>query len=110
MSQSWWLASWRVVAMCAAAHASHLVLDWLGADRSLPAGIQALWPWSDRFVMSGWDLFPQIERRQVFSASSMIINLNAFVWELLLMGPVVAVSWWSRTAGRAGGAGQGRAG
>lgn len=84
---------WRIVFLCAAAHASHIVTDWLGADRSAPAGIQALWPWSDRFFMSGWDLFPQIERRQIFSVNSMLINLNAFVWELVLTMPFVALAW-----------------
>jgi membrane-bound metal-dependent hydrolase YbcI (DUF457 family) len=102
----WPSIAWRLVALCAAAHASHILTDWLGADRSLPAGIQALWPWSDRFFMSGWDLFPQIERRNIFSAASMIINLNAFVWEVLLMLPLVAASWWVRRAGRAGGPGR----
>ena len=94
--------AWRVVALCAAAHASHIVTDWLGADRSEPAGIQALWPWSDRFFISGWDLFPQIERRDIFSINSMLINLNAFVWELLLTGSVAAIVWWLRRAGRTG--------
>jgi len=95
-----WSLSWRFVVLCAAAHASHLLTDWLGADRSEPAGIPALWPWSDRFFISGWDLFPQIERRQIFSLNSMRINLNAFVWELLMMGSVVAVAWWWGLAGR----------
>ena len=96
---------WRIVILCAAAHASHIVTDWLGADRSEPAGIQALWPWSDRFFISGWDLFPQIERRDIFSINSMLINLNAFLWELLLTGSAVAIAWWFRRAGRAGRAG-----
>jgi len=94
--------AWRVVFLCAAAHASHIVTDWLGADRSAPAGIQALWPWSDRFYMSGWDLFPQIERRQIFSLNSMLINLNAFVWEIGLLAPIV----WLAFRIRAGGAGR----
>jgi membrane-bound metal-dependent hydrolase YbcI (DUF457 family) len=103
--------AWRVVLLCAAAHASHIVTDWLGADRSEPAGIQVLWPWSDRFFISGWDLFPQIERRDIFSINSMLINLNAFVWELLLTGSAVAIAWWLRGAGRAGMAGRtGKAG
>jgi membrane-bound metal-dependent hydrolase YbcI (DUF457 family) len=97
---------WRIVFLCAAAHASHIVLDWLGADRSEPSGLQIFWPWSDRFFMSGWDVFPQIERRQIFSLNSMLINLNAFAWELVLMGPLVALAWWLRRAGRAGRAGK----
>ena len=85
---------------CAAAHASHILLDWLGADLSQPAGIQALWPWSDRWFISGWDVFPWIERRRIFSAASMAVNSYALVWELLLMGAVVGALWWRRTRQR----------
>ena len=92
--------AWGVVLTLAAAHASHMLLDWLGADLSQPAGIQALWPWSDRWFISGWDLFPWIERRRPFSAVSMIINLHAFVWEALLMGSIVGVIWWLRQGQR----------
>ena len=93
--------TWRIVFLCAAAHGSHILTDWLGADASAPAGLQALWPWSDRFFISGWDLFPQIERRHIFSTASILINLNAFIWELILTVPCVLVAWWSRRAGSA---------
>lgn len=83
--------AWEVVLVCAAAHASHLLLDWLGADRSQPAGIQLLWPWSEGWYISGWDLFPRVERRRILSAASAAVNLNALMWELLLMGAVVGV-------------------
>lgn len=90
--------AWNVVLLCAAAHASHLLLDWLGGDRSQPAGIQLLWPWSDRWFISGWDIFPQVERRRILSAASVAVNLNALVWELLLMGAIVLVSYgWRAT-------------
>lgn len=95
-----WRIAWGIVLTCGAAHASHIVLDWLGGDRSQPAGIQALWPVSHRWFISGWELFPQIERRQPFSAGSMAINLYALMWELLLMGPVIAGLWWARTRPR----------
>jgi membrane-bound metal-dependent hydrolase YbcI (DUF457 family) len=88
--------AWSVVSMCAAAHASHILLDWLGRDPSQPAGVQALWPFSGRWFISGLDLFPQEERRHIFTAASMVLNLNALRWELLLMGPVVAALWWLR--------------
>src|SRR5947207_9945889 len=34
----------RVALMCAAAYASHLVLDWLAVDLYPPPGLRALWP------------------------------------------------------------------
>src|SRR5579864_1175791 len=81
--------AWGLVLMCAAAHASHLLLDWLGADPSLPFGIQALWPFSHRWFISGWNLFPPTERRHVFSAASIALNLKAAAWEIAIMGPMV---------------------
>src|SRR5581483_9005994 len=54
----------RVALMCAAAYATHLVLDWVAVDHLPPYGLQALWPFSDRWFLSGWDLFRQTERRR----------------------------------------------
>jgi membrane-bound metal-dependent hydrolase YbcI (DUF457 family) len=88
---------WGLVLMCAAAHASHLLLDWLGADPSWPFGIQVLWPFSHRWFISGWNLFPYTERRHMFSAGSMAINLKAAAWEIAVMGPIVlALGLWRR--------------
>src|SRR3972149_4119594 len=42
--------SWRIALACAAAHASHIVTDWLGTDRNYaPYGIQLFWPFD-----AGW--------------------------------------------------------
>ncbi len=89
--------AWGLVLLCAAAHASHLLLDWLGADPSLPFGIQALWPFSHRWFISGWNLFPSTERRHMFSAASIAVNLKAAAWEIAIMGPIVlALGLWRR--------------
>src|SRR5262252_8840811 len=45
--------AWPVVVMVAAAHGSHLLLDWLNCDPSQQPGIEALWPISDRWFSSG---------------------------------------------------------
>jgi membrane-bound metal-dependent hydrolase YbcI (DUF457 family) len=93
--------AWGLVLMCAAAHGSHLLLDWLGADPSVPLGIQALWPFSHRWFISGWDLFPSTERRHIFSAASIAINLKAAGWEIVIMGPIVlALGLWRRRGTR----------
>jgi membrane-bound metal-dependent hydrolase YbcI (DUF457 family) len=89
-----------VVLVCAAAHASHLLTDWLGADFSQPSGIQLLWPFSDGWFRSGWDVFPQIERRDIFSAASIAINLKALIYELAIMGSIVAALWFWRARSR----------
>jgi membrane-bound metal-dependent hydrolase YbcI (DUF457 family) len=92
----------RIAFMCAAAWASHMLLDWLAADPSSPRGIQALWPFSDTRFISGWDVFPGTERRDIFSASSLRLNLTALVMELAFMTPVVAGLWLVRVKALAG--------
>jgi membrane-bound metal-dependent hydrolase YbcI (DUF457 family) len=93
---------WVVILMCAAAHGSHLLTDWLGADYSTPSGIQLLWPFSDRYFRSGWDIFPQIERRRIFSAASIAINVKALTYEVLIMGTIVIALWFWRARSRSG--------
>ena len=92
--------AWSVVVMCAAAHGSHILLDWLGQDPSMLPGIQALWPLSDRWFISGWDLFPGEERRHIFSLPAMVHNLKVLAWELGILGPVVIALWWLRQRAR----------
>ena len=85
---------WTLALVCGAAHASHILLDWLGADSYSPRGIQALWPFSDGWFISGWDVFARVERRNPLSWPAMIANLKAGVREVALMAPVAAGAWW----------------
>jgi inner membrane protein len=84
---------WRVVLVLGAAHASHVLLDWLGVDELPPRGIQALWPFSHDWYISNWDIFLPTERRNAWSADSMLTNLRAVVGELALLGPIAVVAW-----------------
>jgi len=86
----------RVAFMCAAAYATHLVLDWLAVDALPPYGIQAFWPFSDAWVISGWNLFQQTERRHFLSAATMWTNLQAMAQEMAILAPVVLVLWLVR--------------
>ena len=88
--------AWPVVVMIAAAHGSHLLLDWLNCDSSARPGIEALWPLSDRWFSSGWCVFPGEERRRIFSVAAMVRNLTVLGCELGILGPVVAALWWLR--------------
>jgi membrane-bound metal-dependent hydrolase YbcI (DUF457 family) len=88
--------AWSAVVMCAAAHGSHILLDWLNSDPSNMSGIQVLWPFSDRLFISGLDIFPGEERRHIFSLPAMVHNLNVLAWELGILGPVVIALWWFR--------------
>ena len=92
----------RVVAMCAGAYASHLLLDWLAADRFFPYGIQALWPFSHNWYISGIDLFPQTERRNFFTWSVIKQDTTAVVREVVILGPTCVALWLVRVKALAG--------
>jgi len=87
---------WRIAAICAAAYATHLVLDWMAADYFPPAGIQAFWPFSRRFFISGWDVFDQTERLHLLRPATIDQNLRAIAKELALLGPIALGLWLIR--------------
>jgi len=93
---------WRVSGTCAAAYATHLLLDWLATDTYFPYGIQALWPFSREWFISGWNLFPQTERLRLFSRSTIETNLIAMAWEAAMLAPIVVVAWLVRVKALAG--------
>jgi inner membrane protein len=93
---------WAIAIACGAAYGSHVVMDWLGADASRPFGIQALWPFSDRWFMAPWPVFPGTERRVPLSARSMWINFKAASAELAIMGAVAWLAWRARGRHRKG--------
>ena len=90
---------WRWVLLAGAAHASHILLDWLGKDRYPPAGIAVFWPFSHRFLVSGWDIFPPTERR-LWIPGAFGIDLRAALTEVAILGPVAALAEWVRRTGR----------
>ena len=85
---------------CGLAWSSHILLDWLGADANPPYGVQAFWPFSDRWFFSGVNVFPGTERRDPLAMRAMLINLRAAVQETLLMGSVAAAAWWFQSRAR----------
>ena len=90
---------WRWVLLVGAAHASHILMDWLGTDPYPPPGLRALWPFSDRFYISGWNLFPPTERR-VYLPGAFLINARAFFTEVGILGPLAALVFFSRRTRR----------
>jgi len=79
----------RAALLCGLAYASHLLLDWLGADPTPPHGLQLLWPFSHAWFIAPWTIFPGTERRTILSAAAMLTNLKAAAVELALLGPLV---------------------
>lgn len=92
----------RVALMCAAAYATHLLLDYFGVDPVPPMGIQALWPFSHAWYISGWDLFRQTERRHFLSLAAFWINTRAALQELLILAPIACAIWLVRVKALAG--------
>src|SRR6476659_5476602 len=87
---------WRWVILVGAAHASHILMDWLGTDRYPPAGLEALWPFSRKFHISGWDVFPPTERR-VYLPGALWTNVRALVAEVGIMGPIAVLTYMARS-------------
>ena len=83
---------WRWVWLVGAAHGSHILMDWMGTDRYPPPGIEALWPFSRKFYISGWDIFPPTERR-LYLPSAWWTNLRALIAEVGLMLPIAALTF-----------------
>ena len=92
----------RVSLMCAAAYGTHLLLDWLGADRFPPRGIALLWPLTDEWFISGLDVFRQTARQEFLTAPIILQNLKAVVQEVVILGPALAALWLVRVETLAG--------
>lgn len=82
---------WLDASICALAWASHLLMDWLGADPSKPPGLQLLWPFSDRFFISGAAFFPATER-DLHNAYFLVQNARAATVELCTCGVLIALA------------------
>ena len=81
----------RTATALALAFASHLVLDWLGADSSTPRGVLAFWPVSNVFYVSGLDIFNAVDRRY-WIPGFWTRNVLAVLRELIILGPIAAIS------------------
>jgi membrane-bound metal-dependent hydrolase YbcI (DUF457 family) len=92
----------RVAAVCGVAWGTHMALDWLSADQSTPNGLQILWPFSDTWFISGWDVFAGAERREFLSAATIRRNLATIVQEIVILAPVVLGVWLVRVKALAG--------
>jgi membrane-bound metal-dependent hydrolase YbcI (DUF457 family) len=87
----------RAAVIVMAAYGSHLLLDWMGKDTSIPPGFTALWPFSSDYYVSGWNVFGEISRRYWLPQEFVLGNLRALSWELAVLTPLLFVAWtrWS---------------
>jgi membrane-bound metal-dependent hydrolase YbcI (DUF457 family) len=88
--------NWSVVFLCSLAWASHIFLDWLGQDDRAPRGIQAWWPFSDQWTISGWDIFRPTERRDPLSRATITHNALTAAREIVILGPIAGLLWLRR--------------
>jgi membrane-bound metal-dependent hydrolase YbcI (DUF457 family) len=84
---------WRVAAVGMAAYGSHIGLDWLGGDTKLPAGVQLLWPFSEQWFISSWDVFLPTHLGGFFTLRVILANGTAIVREFLILSPFALVAW-----------------
>ncbi|MGQ0735471.1 MAG: metal-dependent hydrolase [Acidobacteriota bacterium] len=81
-------AAWLPAAICGLAYASHILLDWLGADTKIPEGVQMLWPFSERWFISPWKVFRRTQLKGFFTMPVILSNSVTMVVELLIVGPI----------------------
>ncbi len=89
---------WPAIAVgVMAAWGSHLLLDWLGADMSPPAGLMALWPFTSSYYQSPFGFFDAISRRYWLPDEFIWHNLRAVAKEAVVLAPVAwLASRWAR--------------
>lgn len=85
------LAVWRIGAMAVVLAVSHPLLDMLGEDRHAPFGVLLLWPFSSDYFIAPWTPFKAVNHNSlaVFFAPE---NLLTMAYDLVLLGPLVAVA------------------
>lgn len=79
----------RAAGVVAATFASHLLLDWCGADPGTPSGIMALWPWTSEFYVADYQVFLRV-CREYWLLDCWLHNGRALVRELLILLPLAA--------------------
>jgi hypothetical protein len=87
--------AWAMVAACAAAYGSHMLLDWLGQDTSAPIGIMALWPFSGRYYQAPVPIFIPVSRRYSLP-NFWTHNLYVVSIEILVFGTLALAAHWTR--------------
>lgn len=81
----------RLAMACAAAYASHVLLDWLGSDTSPPLGVMALWPFSQAHFESDMHVFMAISRRYYQGWTFVAQNVRAVCLEMVILAPILVL-------------------
>jgi len=78
---------WRQAAAAACAYGSHVLLDWLGADTSIPVGVMALWPLTRDHFQSSIEIFDSVWRRNE-TPDFWSHNIKAVAREVVVLLPL----------------------
>ena len=70
----------------------HLLLDLFGQDPGPPHGIKLLWPLTERYFLSPWTVFPNLERHP-FDLSVIPRAVPVVAFEGLLFGPFILAAF-----------------
>jgi membrane-bound metal-dependent hydrolase YbcI (DUF457 family) len=99
----------RLAAAAACAYGSHVVLDWLGADTSVPVGVMALWPLTREHFQSSVEVFDSVWRRNetpdfwshdIKAVAREVVILLPLAWLALRKGAMTAQAEISRQHGK----------
>ena len=80
---------------------SHLLADYFAVDRVAPYGAPFLWPFSNQYYLSSFQIFYPIQHGNTGEGIAMVIdrifsteNLMAIAIEFLIVTPVLAITFW----------------
>jgi hypothetical protein len=82
----------RLAIAAACAYATHPLLDWLGADSSLPRGVMALWPLTRDHYQSAVEVFDSVWRRNE-TPDFWQHNIIAVAREVIILAPLAWLAW-----------------
>ena len=82
--------------VASAAYSSHVLLDWLGTDTTIPYGVMAFWPLTDAHFLSEQGWFATV-CREYWSGNCWLHNIGGAMWELVLLVPLTAVALYIRS-------------
>ena len=89
------LRDMRLAIAAACAYATHPLLDWLGADSSLPRGVMALWPLTRDHYQSAVEVFDSVWRRNE-TPDFWQHNIIAVAREVIILAPLAWLAWRAR--------------
>lgn len=96
------VSNWKTGAVSLILLLVHLFMDFSTGDTSAPYGIMFFWPFSSTYYISPISIFPAFPKRASVADVVNPLNLKAYIYELILLGPLFIVIGFIRLKGRKG--------